>query len=217
MLFAAPEGGLEVRQNGDGSRTVRGSFPYGSTATLSDGGRRGRPRKERFAPHAFEYRVEERDAEVNLLVGHDFDRPLASKLNDTLKLRDTDEALSFEATIPPEVAKTTHAQDALALMESGLATGISPGFRLPPERVVKDAEEITQEPDNPEKGQNGATIRTVKAALLFELSIVTKPAFEDAQAQVEARRWSPTGPTPGVPVMPVKAATPATATWRWRA
>ncbi len=147
-------------------------------------GRQGRPRKERFAPKAFQYRVEDPDAEVHLLVGHDFDRPLASKLSDSLKLDDSDDALSFEAK---------HAKDVFALISAGLAVGLSPGFRLPPERAVEDAEEIEREPANGEPDgngdpQKGAIIRTVKAALLYELSIVTKPAYEEAT--VEARQWS---------------------------
>jgi hypothetical protein len=194
MLYGALAHGLEVRQESDGSRTLTGRFPYNSTATLSDGGRKGRPRKERFASRAFSYRVEQPDAEIHLLVGHDYGKPLASKLSDTLKLQDGDDALTFEARILPSVLETVHGRDALALLTAGLAVGLSPGFRLPPERAVEDAEEIEREPANGEPDENGdpqqgAIIRTVKAALLYELSIVTRPAFEEAQ--VEARRWQP--------------------------
>ena len=191
MLYGAATE-LTTRMESDGSRTLSGRFPYGKTATLSDGGRRNRPRKERFASKAFEFRVEQPDTEIHLLVGHDFDKPLASKLSDTLKLTDTAEALSFEARILPAVLETQHARDAFALLTSGLAVGLSPGFRIPPERAVNDAEEVEQEPDNGEPDENGdpqrgALIRTIKAALLFELSIVTRPAFEDAQ--IEERSW----------------------------
>ena len=183
---------LATRMEADGSRTLSGRFPYGKTATLSDGGRRGRPRKEKFAPKAFEFRVEQPDADIHLLVGHDFDKPLASKLSDTLKLTDTAEALTFEARILPNIAETQHGRDILALLTSGLAVGLSPGFRIPPERAVEDAETVEQEPDNGEPDENGdpqrgALIRTVLAALLFELSIVTRPAFDEAQ--VEERSW----------------------------
>jgi len=60
---------------------------------------------------------------------------------------------------------------------------------MPPERAVPadEAERITEEPDNPAEGQNRAIIRTVLQALLYELSIVTRPAFPEAQ--VEARSW----------------------------
>ena len=195
---------LEVRQDEDGGRSIAGRFPYGKTAVLSDGGRKGRPRKEKFAPKAFSHRVEDPKEEIHLLVGHDFDKPLASKLSDSLTLEDTEEALSFEARLAPEVAETQHAKDTLAMIGAGLAVGLSPGFRLPPERAVEDAEEVEREPDNPDQGQNGAIIRTVKAALLYELSIVAKPAFEEAQ--VEARNWNPRI------VVPKKRP----AVWRWR-
>lgn len=186
--FAVP---LEIRRRGSGAR-LRGSFPYGKTAILSDGGRNGRPRKERFAARAFRFNVEAEDVEINLLSGHSFDRPLASKLRGSLRLRDTDEALSFEADITAEVAATSHGADTLALINAGLATGISPGFRLPPERAVprEKAESIEEEPIRPEDGMHGALIRTVHEALLFELSIVTRPAYPEAQ--VEARCWTPT-------------------------
>lgn len=187
MYHGALAKDLEVRQEEDGSRTISGRFPYNSTAVVSDGGRKGRPKKERFASHAFQRRVEEKEAEIHLLVGHNFDMPLASKLTDTLMLEDSAEALSFTANIPPNVAQTSHAQDALALLSAGLAVGLSPGFRIPPERAVEDAESIEREPNNPEKGENAATIRTVKAALLYELSIVTRPAYEESE--VQARDW----------------------------
>lgn len=184
MLHAPVEGSLSVRAEGDGSRVISGRFPYSVTATLSDGGRNGgRPRKERFAPRAFEYRINQPDEDVHLLVGHDYSRPLASRLTGSLELTDADDALSFEARISAEVAETSHGRDALALIGSGLAVGLSPGFRIPPERAVKDAESVEEE--DPAEGQ--ALIRTVKAALLYELSVVTRPAYKESQ--VEARSW----------------------------
>ena len=192
MLLYGAECQLEVREE-DGQTRLAGSFPYNRKATLSDGGKRGKPRKEKFAPGAFEYRVNDPEANINLLVGHDFSKPLASKLADTLILRDTPEALTFEAIITEAIRQTQHGRDALALLTAGLAIGISPGFRIPPERAVEDAETIEQEPDNGEPDENGepqrgALIRTVNAALLYELSIVTRPAYEDAT--VEQRDWS---------------------------
>ena len=175
--------GLTVRNQGDGSRTIAGRFPYGPTATLSDGGRRGRPRKERFASRAFSYRVDLPDEEIHLLVGHDYGKPLAAKLNGSLLLTDADDALTFEARIAPEVADTSYARDALALITAGLAVGVSPGFRIPPERAVPDAEEVTEE--DPAEGT--ALIRTIKEALLYELSIVTSPAYKESG--VEDRAW----------------------------
>lgn len=183
MLYAPIAAALTLRQQPDGSRIVSGRFPYNSAATLSDGGRQGRPRKERFASRAFRYRVEKPDEDIHLLFGHDFGKPLASKRSGTLALNDTDAALEFEARITPEVAETTHGRDALALIAAGLAVGLSPGFRIPPERVEPNAEKVEQE--DPKLGN--AIIRTIMSALLYELSIVTRPAYDETQ--VEARSW----------------------------
>lgn len=188
MLWGGHIGELELRRRGGSSR-LRGSFPYNRTATLSDGGRRGRPRKEKFAPGAFAFTVEDPDARVDLLVGHDFGKPLASRTNGTLELEDTPDALLFEARAAPEIEGTSYAADALAGLAAGLAVGLSPGFRIPPERAAPNAEQIEEEPIDPARGQNGAIIRTITAAVLFELSLVTRPAF--AEAQIEARNWEP--------------------------
>ncbi len=186
MLFGGHAGTLELRRAG-GSTRLHGEFPYNAVAVLSDGGREGPPRKEKIASRAFAYRVEQPTEDVHLLVGHDFGQPLASKLTGTLSLRDTAKALLFDALIPPEMERVSWVTDILAAVGVGLAVGLSPGFRIPPKRAVEDAEEITQEPVDPENGNHGAIIRTVKEALLYELSIVTKPAYPDAQVQM--RSW----------------------------
>jgi HK97 family phage prohead protease len=174
-------GDLEVRAARKGRRKLRGRFPYKKRAVLSDGGRKGgRPQKETFAPKAFAYRVEAADKEIHLLVGHDFNRPLASKLTGTMKLVDTAEALTFEAEITPEIAATSYGRDVLAQIDSGLAYGISPGFRLPPPRRVAKPEVFTDEGHDPSRGMFNALIRTINSALLYELSIVTRPAYKES-------------------------------------
>ncbi len=183
LLYAPVPASLTLRRESDGSRVVSGRFPYNSAATLSDGGQSGRPQKERFAPRAFRYRVERPTEDIHLLFGHDFGKPLASKRSGTLQLNDTDAALEFEARIAPEVADTTHGRDVLALISAGLAVGLSPGFRIPPKRVSPNAESVAEE--DPRLGN--AIIRTIHDALLYELSIVTRPAYDETQ--VEARSW----------------------------
>jgi uncharacterized protein len=196
MLWGAHGGGLELRRADDGSHRLQGRFPYGKPAVLSDGGRTGRPQKEIIEPRAFSYRVDLPDEDIHLLVGHDYDMPLASKKTGTLSLRDTAEALVFNAIITRSIAETTHGRDALALIGAGLAVGISPGFRIPPERAVPKAETIEEEPDRPEEGMHRAIIRHILAALLYELSVVTRPAYPEAQ--VEARNWNPEATAPRV-------------------
>jgi len=188
MLWGGHSGGLELRRASDGSTRLRGSFPYNKRAVLSDGGRTGRPRKEGFASRAFSYRVEDQKEEIHLLVGHDFGQPLASRGAKTLTLTDGDDALTFEATITPELREVSWVRDVLAGIAAGLVVGISPGFRIPPERAVKNAETIEEEPVDPARGMHGAIIRTISAALLYELSLVTRPAYPETQ--VEMRDWS---------------------------
>lgn len=192
MITGGCIGDLELRRakNGKGRR-LKGRFPYGKRAVLSDGGRRGRPRKEEFAPRAFSYRVERPEEDIHLLVGHSYDRPLASRAAGTLEVFDSDEALTFEAVIKPELEEVTYVRDALAAIEAGLLVGISPGFRIPPERAVKKAEAFSQEEVDPSRGMHGAIIRTIFHALLYELSIVTVPAYKETEVEEEEeeRSW----------------------------
>jgi len=195
MLQGGYLGGLEIRRKGGGAE-LRGSFPYNSTAVLSDGGRTGRPKKERIAPKAFAYRVETPSdhggkKDIHLLVGHDYGKPLASVRSGSLVLNDTAAALLFTATIAPAMMETTHVRDAMAVIEAGLAGGISPGFRVPPKRAVKEPETVEEEENDPANGKHRALIRTVHEALLYELSIVTRPAYP--QTEVEKRNWQPIG------------------------
>lgn len=208
MLHGIHEGGLEVRQEGDGARVIAGRFPYGVVTMLSDGGRTGRPKKERFLSRAFAYRVDRDDEDIHLLVGHDYGKPLASRKAGTLRLTDGTDALSFEARITPEIAATSHGRDALAMIGAGLSAGLSPGFRMPHERAMPaaQAERIEEEPPGGADDPPPGIIRTIAAAMLYELSVVTRPAYD--AAQVEARSWTPRGAPQGRPV--------AAGAYRWR-
>src|SRR3546814_7054845 len=97
---------------------------------------------------------------IFLLAGHDAEKPLASTEAGSLSLRDGDDALHIEARV---VASTTWATDALAALAAGLTKGLSPGFRVKPggDLVTRTAEGL---------------LRTVTAADLFEVSLVTRPA-----------------------------------------
>ena len=159
---------LEYRQAG---RTISGAFKYGATATVSD---RGRARKERFGPRAFEYAVNDESREINLLAGHSPSAPLASRRAGSLKLKDTDDVLEFEATLPVEGDQPSWIQDTVKAIRAKLVGGISPGFRIPPKGTVPNAEELIPEPGNP-----GVFIRLIRQAVLFELSLVTRPAYPE--------------------------------------
>ncbi|WP_375229899.1 HK97 family phage prohead protease [Roseobacter sp. S98] len=171
--------GLELRREGDGTRRLRGRFPYGKRAVLSAGGNGRRPRKEQFAPGAFSFAVDDPDREIHFLLGHSFDHPLASRKNGTLMLTDTPEALIFDAILTVEIQRASWVQDFLAGFAAGLIIGISPGFRIPPPEAVPDAEETIEE--DPSEGN--ALIRIISAAVLFELSAVTRPAYDETEIE----------------------------------
>ena len=178
---------LELRAGRGNSRRLLGRFPYDETATLSDGGATGRPKKEEFAPRALAYRVEQPDEDIHILVGHDYDRPLASRGADSLDVKDSDDALTFAANILPEVAEAPYGRDFLGAFAAGLIRRVSPGFRIPPPATVPNAEKVEEE--DPKKGR--ALIRTIFQALLYEMSMVTVAAYR--QAMAEQRNWNVTG------------------------
>lgn len=178
---------LELRAAGDGTRRLKGRFPYKKRAVMDSGGNGRRPKKEEFAPKAFSYAVNDPEREIHLLVGHSFDKPLASKNAGTLLLNDGDDALTFEAILTPDIQRTSWAMDFIAAFAAGLINGISPGFRVPPPEAVDKAEETTEE--NPAEGN--ALIRTIFAAVLFELSMVTRPAYGETEANLRNFQFDP--------------------------
>ncbi len=208
LLHGGHTGGLRLETRASGEAVLEGIFPYNEPAVLSDGGRGdsggwrsraggsgGRPRKEKIASRAFAYRIETPSEhggkkDIHLLSGHSYDKPLASVRSGTLDIKDGDKAVTFTARIAPDMQRASWVQDVLAAIEAGLATGISPGFRLPPKRREEVAEQIEDEGSDPENGMHNAIIRTVLSALLYEFSIVTRPVYPTAQ--IEARSWQST-------------------------
>lgn len=174
--------GLELRAAGDGSRRLSGRFPYNKRAVLDAGGKGRRPKKEQFAPKAFSFAVDDADRDIHLLAGHTFDKPLASKKAKTLTLQDSAEALTFEAVLVPEILESTWGRDFLAAFAAGLIGGISPGFRVPD----MDGAEAVEEED-PKLGD--ALIRTIFAAVLFELSLVTRLAYHETDMSLRQFQW----------------------------
>ena len=57
----------------------------------------------------------------------------------------------------------------------------SPGFRVPPQSAVPNAEELIPEPGNP-----GVQIRVIRQAVLYELSLVTRPAYPETIVDLRA-------------------------------
>ncbi len=171
LLWGGASGGLELRAADDGGARLSGRFPYNSATDLAP------KRRESIASGAFRARIEAGE-EIHLLLGHDFNRPLASTRAGSLRLDDRLDALVFEAEITAEMAASTTGRDALAMIRGRLATGLSPGFVVP-----RGGDEVREAADG--------LLRVVRSAELHELSVVTRPAY--AHAQVEARSWTPVG------------------------
>ena len=177
-------GNLEIRQV-NGSRLLTGTFPYGGLATMSD---RGRVRKERINSGAFAFAIDDPDARIDLLVGHDFGKPIASRQSGTLEIQDNGDSVTFQATLPDD--PPSWVVDAEKAIAAGIMTGLSPGFRVPPLSVVPGAERTVPEPGNP-----GVSIREVNQAVLREMSVVTSAGYRDATVDLRrgelAAYWPP--------------------------
>ena len=173
---------VELRQEGS---VLSGRFPYGAShkATIAA---TGKVRKEYFVSRAFSFAIDQPEREIHLLVGHSFNRPLARKLNGSLLLRDGDDALEFQAQLPAEGQRPAYMVDALMQMRAGLVGGLSPGFLIPPEDVVPGAQFI-----EPEAGNPGVSVRAIRAAVLTELSIVTRPAYPTTELDLRHEQAQP--------------------------
>ena len=166
---------LEIRRSG-GMSTLSGRFNYGSVATIRD---RGRVRKERFESRAFRYAIEDEQRQIDILVGHDFGKPIASRKAGTLEIADGDDGVTFEARLPDD--PPSWVIDAEKAIAAGLMVGLSPGFTVPPASVVPGAERLDPEPGNP-----GVQIRVIREAVLREFSVVTAAAYQDAVVDLRA-------------------------------
>lgn len=114
--------------------------------------------------------------QIDLLVGHSFNRPLASTRNGSLKLKETAQGVTLRAALPPAEERPSWMIDAIASVRSGLMRGLSPGFRIPPRSAVPSAVSIVQEAAE----EGGAFIRNIHEALLYEFSLVTRPSYAGA-------------------------------------
>lgn len=107
--------------------------------------------------------------DVRLLVSHDPDKLLARRSNKTLRVWEDDKGLRFEGTVPP----TTYGRDLLELMKRGTISQMSFGFSVP---NVEGAQTIER--------KDGKLHRTIRAAELFEISVVSQPAYDSTSASI---------------------------------
>ena len=113
----------EVRQRGRG---LAGAFDYNIPTVRRD---RGRRRKQTVRPGAFRFAIQDETREINLLLGRNYDQPLASKQAGTLILVDNPERLEFFVETLPD---TSYVSDFRAGLSSGaFVAGVAMMFTVP--------------------------------------------------------------------------------------
>lgn len=170
--------GLEIETREDGKRRLRGHAAVFNQLSEDLGGFR-----EQITPGAFVEAIEKDD--VRLLINHD-GLPLARNRSGTLRLAEDARGLAIEADLDesdPDV------QRLLPKLARGDVSQMSFGFSVKPagQDWAKDDE--------------GRTVRTLKKLRLFDVSVVTYPAYPQTDVAVrELRAWEKTL----VPATPMK-------------
>ena len=149
---------IEVRAAG---KTIEGyAATFGNTARVSDF-------NEVIAPTAFSESLRSRD-EILALSDHDYTKVIGRTGNGSLKLSTDAKGLRFTLT-PPD---TQAGRDALEMVRTGTAGGLSFGFTVP-----AGGDEWQGE------------TRTLKNVVLREISLVSSwPAYQGTSASVRSRQ-----------------------------
>jgi uncharacterized protein len=149
---------FEVRAEGDGM-TFTGYASVFNSPSEDLGGF-----IEYVAPGAFKRSLQSRN-EVKLLWNHDSGEPLASLRGGTMQLVEDNRGLKVTASLP----NTTRGRDIAELLRTKVIDSMSFGFN-----VIKDS-----------WASDGKT-RTLESVRLFEVSIVSFPAYAATVAQVRS-------------------------------
>jgi uncharacterized protein len=149
---------FEVRAEGDGM-TFTGYASVFNSPSEDLGGF-----VEYVAPGAFKRSLQSRN-EVKLLWNHDSGEPLASLRGGTMSLVEDERGLKVTASLP----NTTRGRDIAELLKTKVIDSMSFGFN-----VIKDS-----------WARDGKT-RTLESVRLFEVSIVSFPAYAATTAQVRS-------------------------------
>jgi uncharacterized protein len=149
---------FEVRAEGDGM-TFTGYASVFNSPSEDLGGF-----VEYVAPGAFKRSLQSRN-EVKLLWNHDSGEPLASLRGGTMQLLEDSVGLKVTAKLP----NTTRGRDIAELLRTNVIDSMSFGFN-----VIKDS-----------WSRDGQT-RTLESVRLFEVSVVSFPAYEATVAQVRS-------------------------------
>lgn len=121
---------------------------------------------EKIEKGAFK-RALNRGIDIHFLAEHDKNKILASTRNGSLTLTEDSKGLLMRATI----SKTSYGKDYYELIKDGILRNMSFGFN-----VIEDSWK---------QGKNGTLERSIKDLNLFEVSVVTNPAYP--QSNLSAR------------------------------
>ena len=200
---------LEIRAREDGGRTIHASFPYNKTATVRSSGRARKERfasgslswqTRQFEKLQVEFNemldqtIEDAVSQIrydalldglarrdtHLLVGHDFNRPVASMTGGNLRIRHTPDAVEIEADIGAVGEEPSWIEDAVKSVRRGGTTGVSPGFQVP---ATKGSERFIPEPNGP------SMIREIVDAVAYEYSLVSRPSYANSAVDVRAESF----------------------------
>ena len=149
---------FEVRAEGDGMSFTGYASVFNSPSEDLGGF------IEYVAPGAFKRSLQSRN-EVKLLWNHDSGEPLASLRGGTMQLVEDERGLKVTASLP----QTSRGRDVAELLRTKVIDSMSFGFN-----VIKDS-----------WSSNGQT-RTLESVRLFEVSIVSFPAYGATTAQVRS-------------------------------
>jgi len=148
---------LETRDtDGNGGRIVTGYAAVFNSPT-----RLWEELDEVIAPGAFATAIS--DSDVRCLFDHDWGKVLGRTKSGTLKLEEDDHGLRFEVELP----KTSVADDLIESMNRGDINQCSFGFW-----PTKESFDYSATP----------VVRTIEEVELYEVSIVSLPAYEDTEA-----------------------------------
>jgi HK97 family phage prohead protease len=153
---------FEIREDGDGMR-LEGYAALFNSRSENLGGF-----TETIAPGAFRASLKSRN-NVFLFWNHETGSPLASTRAGTLSLVEDDRGLRVSATL----ANTTLGRDVRELVSTGVISGFSFGFSMPARGGDEWNAEVTE--------------RVLKSVRLFEVSLVSMPAYKATEGTATVR------------------------------
>jgi uncharacterized protein len=122
---------------------------------------------EIIAPGAFDKSISAKNADIRALFNHDWHKVLGRTKAKTLTLSEDERGLYFEIELP----NTSYARDLAESMERGDIDQCSFGFFVD---EGKERWDYSVEP----------ALRTLEEVELYEVSIVSLPAYEDTEASL---------------------------------